>query len=80
MRNSLLFLRRVVLLSGILLAGTLAAQAQLPGNGGNTGGPPAPVPAPQADPTAVPIDGGASLLLASGVAYGLRRLRQRRRA
>jgi len=26
----------------------------------------------------VPLDGGASLLLASGVAYGLRRLRQRR--
>ncbi|QKG54359.1 PID-CTERM protein-sorting domain-containing protein [Hymenobacter sp. BRD67] len=44
------------------------AQAQAPGSGG---------PAPQ-DPTAVPLDGGASLLLASGVAYGLKRLRQRR--
>lgn len=33
--------------------------------------------APGADPTAVPLDGGASLLLASGVAYGLRRLRKR---
>lgn len=35
-------------------------------------------PSPLA-PTAVPIDGGASLLLASGVAYGLKKLRDRRR-
>ncbi|WP_410505101.1 PID-CTERM protein-sorting domain-containing protein [Hymenobacter sp. BRD67] len=28
----------------------------------------------------MPLDGGASLLLASGVAYGLKRLRDRRRA
>ena len=36
-----------------------------------------PTPQPPA-PTAVPLDGGASLLLAGSVAYGLRRLRQRR--
>ncbi|MGI4741886.1 MAG: PID-CTERM protein-sorting domain-containing protein [Janthinobacterium lividum] len=48
-----------------------AAHAQAPDSGG-------PAPTPLADPTAVPLDGGASLLLASGVAYGLRRLRQRR--
>ena len=36
--------------------------------------------APAPDPTAVPLDGGASLLLASGVAYGLKRLRAHRRA
>ena len=30
------------------------------------------------EPTAVPIDGGASLLLAGGVAFGLKKLRQRR--
>ena len=29
-------------------------------------------------PTTTPIDGGASLLLASGLALGLRKLRQRR--
>lgn len=46
----------------------LPALAQGPGSGG---------PAPGAAPTAVPIDGGASLLLASGAAYGLRKLRQR---
>lgn len=38
-----------------------------PGSGGPT-------------PTAVPIDGGASILLASGVAFGLKKLRDRRRA
>jgi hypothetical protein len=51
---------------------TLSVQAQTdPGSGG-------PVPGAQ-DPTAVPIDGGASLLLAGGAAYALNRLRQRRR-
>lgn len=34
-------------------------------------------PAP-GTPAAVPLDGGASLLAAGGVAYGLRYLRQRR--
>ena len=43
------------------------AHAQAPTTGG---------PVPQ--PAAVPLDGGASLLAASGVAYGLRYLRQRR--
>ena len=48
-----------------------AAAAQGPGSTG---------PQPLAAPTGVPLDGGASLLLAGGVAYGLRKLRQRRRA
>ncbi|MGI4886941.1 MAG: PID-CTERM protein-sorting domain-containing protein [Janthinobacterium lividum] len=48
-----------------------AARAQ-PSTGG-----PAPT---TTDPTAVPIDGGASLLLAGGVAYGLRRLQRKRAA
>lgn len=49
-----------------------AARAQGPGSGG-------PVPANPTEPTAVPIDGGASLLAAGALAYGLRTLRQRRR-
>ena len=58
-----------------VLSGTVAcimltiapALAQTPPSGGPT-------------PTAVPIDGGASILLASGVAFGLKKLRDRRRA
>ncbi len=46
----------------LLLAGRAGAQ---PGTGG-----PAPAPA------AVPLDGGATLVLAAGAAYGLRRLRR----
>ncbi|RSK43493.1 PID-CTERM protein-sorting domain-containing protein [Hymenobacter perfusus] len=54
----------------LLLTGAFSsAQAQGPGSTG-------PVP----DPTAVPIDGGASLLLAAGVGFGLKKLRDRRRA
>jgi hypothetical protein len=37
-------------------------------------------PAPQGDLTEVPLDGGASLLLAAGVGLGLKKLRARRRA
>jgi hypothetical protein len=50
---------------------SLSAIAQ-PGTGG-----PAPSTPP---PAAVPLDGGASLLLAGGVAYGIRQLRARRLA
>ena len=49
------------------------ASAQ-PGSGG-----PGPGTQPP-DPTAVPLDGGASLLLAAGVGFGIKRLRQRRQA
>ncbi|MGI4741175.1 MAG: PID-CTERM protein-sorting domain-containing protein [Janthinobacterium lividum] len=52
-----------------LVVCALATQAQ-PGSGG-------PTPAPPA--MDAPIDGGISLLAASGVAYGLNKLRQRRR-
>ena len=60
---------KFLLTAVVLLALSSAAQAQ-------SSGPAGPVPAA----TPVPLDGGASLLLASGVAYGLRHLRQRRRA
>jgi len=53
----------------VLLSIALTSYAQAPTTGG---------PMPQA-PAAVPLDGGATLLLASGVAYGLRHLRQRRK-
>jgi len=55
------------LVFGLLIVAPAFAQAP------NTGG-----PSPQ--PAAVPLDGGASLLLASGVAFGLKKLRDRRRA
>ena len=45
------------------------AQAQGPGTGG-----------PRPGATNAPIDGGASLLLAAGAAYGLRRLRRAKQA
>ncbi|WP_151087676.1 PID-CTERM protein-sorting domain-containing protein [Hymenobacter baengnokdamensis] len=54
--------------AGVLLALAGGAQAQAPISTG---------PAPAAV-TAVPLDGGASLLLLSGVAYGLRRLPKKR--
>ena len=64
---------RGALLAGFLSLGALAASAQTPTTGG-----PVPTTPVTPDPTAVPLDGGASLLLASGVAYGLKRLRLRR--
>ncbi|WP_400191262.1 PID-CTERM protein-sorting domain-containing protein [Hymenobacter sp. B81] len=56
-------------LLGAALLSSAAAQAQgNPGSGGPQPG----------QPTAVPIDGGASLLLAGGAAYALNRLRRRK--
>ncbi|UOQ72781.1 PID-CTERM protein-sorting domain-containing protein [Hymenobacter cellulosilyticus] len=59
---------RRIALTGVLLVGMsqLPALAQGPGNGG-----------PQPGATTAPIDGGASLLLAGGVALALRRLRRK---
>ena len=58
-----------LLLLSLLLAGAgfQQARAQAPADGG-------PVPT---GPTTTPIDGGATLLLASGAAYALRRLRRK---
>lgn len=67
-----------VLLRGLLALLLVSGSAQLvqaQGSGDDpTGGPLVPGDAP----TAVPIDGGASLLLAGGAAFALRRLRQRK--
>jgi len=54
---------------------TLPALAQ-PGSGGPGPG----TPVTPVSPTDVPLDGGASLLLAGGVAFGLKQLRARRLA
>ncbi|RTQ46904.1 hypothetical protein EJV47_21220 [Hymenobacter gummosus] len=57
----------------LLLGAAATAQAQQdPGSGGPVPGNTTP------GPTAVPLDGGASLLLAGGAAYALRQLRRRR--
>ncbi|MDO7850966.1 PID-CTERM protein-sorting domain-containing protein [Hymenobacter convexus] len=55
---------------------TAAASSLALAQGPSTGG---PAPGTPAATTDVPLDGGASLLLASGVALGLKKLRQRRR-
>jgi hypothetical protein len=64
------FLTRLLpaLVLAIAFAGTVLAQSP------STGG-----PAPGTPAVDVPLDGGASLLLAGGVAYGLKRLRDRRK-
>ena len=57
----------------LLLSGLPYLVSAQPSSGGpGPGTPPAP--------TETPLDGGASLLLAGGVAYALRRLRPRRAA
>jgi hypothetical protein len=72
MRIPTLF-RSVSAVAVLLIAGSAQqAMAQTPGSGG-------PAPTAPTDPTEVPLDGGASLLLAGSVAYGLRKLRQRRK-
>ena len=55
------------------LALTLSALSSLPALAQPSSTGPQP-----GSPTAIPLDGGASLLLAGGVAYGLRKLRARR--
>jgi hypothetical protein len=65
-------MKKLLITATLLLAAAGLVQAQAPTTTG-------PTPSTSlADPTTVPIDGGASLLLASGVAYGLKRLRRAR--
>ena len=54
--------------TALVLGACSLALAQAPADGG---------PAPTG-PTQTPLDGGASLLLAGGIGYAVRRLRQRR--
>lgn len=69
--ESVSFRRVLLVLTLGLLLGLSGAYAQEPGSGGPTPG--------GATPTAVPIDGGASLLLAAGVGAAVHKLRARRR-
>ena len=62
------FLTRLLPLLALLLVDGGVALAQ-PGSTG-------PVPSTV---TAVPLDGGVSLLLAGGIVYGIKRLRNRRK-
>lgn len=62
-------LRRTGLLAAVLAGFTLPAGAQGPTTGG-------PAPAPTGTPTDIPLDGGATLLLVAGAAYGLQRLKR----
>ncbi|WP_400190396.1 PID-CTERM protein-sorting domain-containing protein [Hymenobacter sp. B81] len=59
-------------LAAVCFIGFYAPPARAQGNPGSGG----PQPG---QPTAVPIDGGASLLLAAGATYGLKKLRDARR-
>lgn len=59
----------LVLLLGLALLLAPAARAQ-PTNGG-------PGADPVVEPTETPLDGGASLLLAGGIGYAVRRLRRK---
>ena len=80
-------LRTAAAVSFIALAPVLVAHAQAINNGGNTnnggsnntGGNNNGGTNNQGPATGAPIDGGASLLLAGGVAFAVRRVRQARK-
>ena len=65
------FLFRLLPVLTLIMAVSEIVMAQGdPGSGG---------PTPGVSPTAIPLDGGVSLLLAGGVAYGIKHLRNRRK-
>ncbi|MGY3088042.1 hypothetical protein ACVWYF_001075 [Hymenobacter sp. UYAg731] len=66
-----LLLKRLLPALALVITSSAIALAQAP-NGG-------PGADPDPDPTTTPIDGGVSLLLAGGVAYGVKHLRARRK-
>jgi hypothetical protein len=70
MKKVIAFLPYITLFLSFLMI-SAPALAQGPGDGG-----PKPTDPPV---TEIPIDGGASLLLAGGVAFGLKKLRDRRK-
>ena len=64
-----LLLKHLLPVLALVITSSAIALAQ-PTNGG---------PGPDPVPTDTPIDGGVSLLLAGGVAYGIKHLRARRK-
>lgn len=67
---------RLLAVAGLLLSASAAfAQGSPPGQGPQ----PDPTTPTTPDPTAVPLDGGASLLVAAGIGFGIRKLRARSR-
>ena len=81
-RKSLIMLLAVL----VLQAGGIQAQPDVPPTDGGPGCCPDPTdgdplgdPPVDPGPTAIPFDGGISLLLAAGTAYGIKRSRSRRR-
>jgi hypothetical protein len=69
-------IRTLFRLSSVFTVLLVAGSAQQALAQADSGG---PLPTIPPTPTEVPLDGGASLLLAGSVAYGLRKLRQRRK-
>ena len=63
-------MKYIFLSASLLLALTLLPTASVRAQGPGLGG-------PRPTATNAPLDGGASLLLAGGVAFGLRRLRRK---
>jgi len=69
------FLLKIILPAMVIMLSATAISMAQPGGGG-------PEPGPGnggGGATDVPVDGGISLLLAGGVAYGVKHLRDRRR-
>ncbi|MES2389420.1 MAG: hypothetical protein V4543_15565 [Bacteroidota bacterium] len=60
--------------AALLVLSAAPVFAQDPGDPGDLG------PTPSAQPAGVPIDGGASMLAAAGISYGLKRVRAKRKA
>lgn len=71
-------LRPLALGLGLALLAGATTQARAQGSTGPTPTDPPVTPPVTTPPTDVPLDGGVSLLLAGGVAYGVRVLRRRK--
>ena len=73
LKNNLL-LKVSVAFVFLMLSGSAAVFAQQAGDPGNAG------PTPTNSTTPVPVDGGASILAAAGIGYGMKRIKAMRKA